>query len=189
MAERNTRRESSERMSDASFKLMDLLFKLVDLVFPHIGRRVEEFGIREGLTVVDYGCGPGRYTVHLASRVGPSGKVYAVDIHELAIQAVQRKASKLRLENVEAVLAVGYDSTLPDQIADVVCAIDMFFGIKQPTEFLAELRRIARRDGRLIIDDGHQPRSETRRKIVESGHWIIEQEVRDHLTCRPAPSS
>ena len=52
--------------------------------------------------------------------------------------------------------------------------------------FLGELKRIAKRDGVLIIDDGHQPREETKRKILESGHWAIWEETRDHLKCRPA---
>jgi ubiquinone/menaquinone biosynthesis C-methylase UbiE len=84
------------------------------------------------------------------------------------------------------VLAPGYDCGLPDRIADVVCALDMFFGIKQPTEFLAELKRITRPDGVLVIDDGHQPREVTKEKILASGLWIIQAETLDHLTCRPA---
>ena len=45
-------------MSNLGFRLMSLAFDLVDLVHPYIDRRVTTFGIREGMTVVDYGCGP-----------------------------------------------------------------------------------------------------------------------------------
>jgi ubiquinone/menaquinone biosynthesis C-methylase UbiE len=79
----------------------------------------------------------------------------------------------------------GYDSTLPDDIADVVCAIDMFFIIKEPAAFLGELRRIVKKDGRLVVDDGHQPRSETKNKILDSGFWDIVEETKDHLKCKP----
>ena len=175
----------SEKMSNISFRLMVLAFKFLDLFYPYIGRRVRAFGIREGMTVVDYGCGPGRYTTHFARLVGPSGKVYAVDIHELAIETVRKKAARYRLQNVVPVLARGYDSTLPDHVADVVCAIDMFFGIKGPTEFLGELRRIAKAEGTLVIDGGHQPRAVTKQKILASGHWKIWEETRDHLECKP----
>ena len=178
-------RRKSERMSDTSFRLMLLAFKLLDFLYPYIGRRVRTFGIREGTVVVDYGCGPGRYTMHFARLVGPSGKVYAVDIHELAIETVKEKAARYRLQNVVPVLAHGYDSTLPDHVADVVCAIDMFFGVKRPSEFLDELRRIAKAEGTLVIGDGHQPRAVTKRKILESGHWRIQEETRDHLKCKP----
>jgi ubiquinone/menaquinone biosynthesis C-methylase UbiE len=187
-------------MSNLGFRLMSLTFDLVDLVRPYIDRRVTTFGIREGMTVVDYGCGPGRYTTRFAKLVGDRGnpvgiaknglcrrgKVYAVDIHELAIQAVKAKSAKLGLQNVVPVLAHGYDSTLPNHVADVVCALDMFFGIKQPAEFLAELKRITKPDGVLVIDDGHQPRQMTKDKILASGLWVIQAETPDHLTCRPA---
>jgi hypothetical protein len=45
----------TERMSNLGFRLMSLTFDLVDLVRPYIDQRVTTFGIREGMTVVDYG--------------------------------------------------------------------------------------------------------------------------------------
>ena len=177
---------TTERMSDTSFKLMNLTFQVSDLIFPYIDRRVKRFGIQPGMTVVDYGCGPGRYTERFARLVGETGRVYAVDIHEMAIETIRRKADKRAWRNVVPLLASGYNSGVPDHVADVVCALDMFFIIKQPTEFLAELRRIAKMDGLLIIDDGHQPRQATRQKILDSGLWKIVQETDDHLKCKPA---
>jgi len=183
----NAQKRPTERMSDVGFRLMSLTFDLIDRVRPYIDQRVIAFGIREGMTVVDYGCGPGRYTTRFAKLVGKRGRVYAVDIHELAIEVVKGKVAKLDLLNVQPMLAQGYDCGLPDHVADVVCALDMFFAIKQPTKFLAELKRITRPDGVLIIDDGHQPRDVTKHKILVSGLWDILVETRDHLKCKPVP--
>ena len=178
-------RRGSERMSDFSFRGMELIFKVVDFVYPYIGKRIQRFGIQPGMTVVDYGCGPGRYTTKFAYLVGERGKVFAVDIHELAIEAVKNKIKKQRLKTVTPVLAKGYDSGIPDGVADIVCAIDMFFAINDPTAFLEELRRIINPEGFLIIDDGHQSRSETKRKIAASGYWEVIEESKDHLKCKP----
>lgn len=180
------KRRESERMSNLAFRMMTLLFKVVDSLCPYIDKRVRRFGIECGMTVVDYGCGPGRYTVRLARLVGERGKVYAVDIHELAIEAVEKKIAKQGLANVEPILARGYDSGVPDDVADVVCAIDMFFAVREPTAFLGELKRIAKPRGILVIDHEHQTREELKRKILDSGHWVIEEESKDHLKCRPA---
>ena len=179
-------KRKKERMSDFSFKLMNIIFHVIDFVYPYIDRRVKKFKILQGMTVVDYGCGPGRYTTRFAKIVGEQGKVFAVDIHELAIEAVKRKIDQYGLRNVVPVLVNGYDSTLPAQIADVVCAIDMFHIVKNYTEFLAELKRITKKDGLLVIDDGHQRRSVTKTSILESGHWNIFEETRDHLKCKPS---
>ncbi len=175
----------TERMSNASFRIMVLFFDVIDFFYPHVAKRVTRFGIGEGMTVVDYGCGPGRYTIAFAGLVGEKGKVYALDIHELAVETVKKRIAKRRLSNVQPVLIEGYNSTLPDETADVVCAIDMFFIVKSPTEFLAELKRIVKRSGTLVIDDGHQPRGVTKQKILDSGLWDIYEETPDHLKCKP----
>jgi len=178
-------KRKTEKMSNTSFRMMTLIFNVVDFLYPYIGRRVKKFGIQKGMTVVDYGCGPGRYATKIAGLVGQEGQVYAIDIHVLAIEGVRRRIRKYNLRNIQPILIDGYDSTLPDGTADLVCAIDMFWIIKQPAQFLEELRRILKPDGTLVIDDGHQPRSETRRKILDSGLWDIVEETKDHLKCKP----
>jgi len=185
LMKRINRKRKTERMSDWSFKLMNLIFQVIDFVYPGVDKRIQKFGIGPGETVVDYGCGPGRYTVRLARLVGEQGKVFAVDIHELAIEQVKKKIDKYGLKNVVPILAKGYNSTLPAHGADVICAIDMFHLIKNRAEFLAELKRIIKKEGVLIIDDGHQQRSATKSSILQSGYWHIIEENRDHLKCRP----
>jgi len=172
-------------MSNSSFRMMILLFDIIDFFYPHVAKRARRFGIAEGMTVVDYGCGPGRYTVNLAALVGERGKVYAIDIHDLAVETVKKRIAKRNLKNVQPILIEGYNSTLPNETADVVCAIDMFFMIKSPSEFLAEIKRIVKKNGILAIDDGHQPRVATKQKILDSGLWDIFEETPDHLKCRP----
>ena len=181
-----TTNQPTEKMSDKSFRMMSLFFKIVDFFFPYIKKRLKKFGIKDGMIVVDYGCGPGRYTLPIAEMVGIKGKVYAVDIHEMALKKVQEKIRKSGIKNIETSLAKEnndgeYNSGLPDNIADIVCAIDMFFIIKRPQEFLSEIQRILKPDGILIIDDGHQSRKETKQKIDRSGIFSIIEETKDHL--------
>jgi ubiquinone/menaquinone biosynthesis C-methylase UbiE len=179
----------TERMPDEAFRTMMRLFKVLDFVFPYVQRRAQRFGIEKGMTVVDYGCGPGRYSVFLSRIVGPEGRVYSVDIHPLAVKTVEDKARRMGTHNITTVLASGndegkYDSKLPDKVAEVVCVIDMFFVIKKPKDFLVEIGRILKDNGVLVIDDGHQSREETKKKILSSGVFEIYEETRDHLKCR-----
>jgi ubiquinone/menaquinone biosynthesis C-methylase UbiE len=177
-------------MSNSSFKLMTAIMKTMDLSNPtHIANRVKTFGITEGMTVVDYGCGPARYSPKYAKLVGDKGKVYAVDIHELAIEAVNKKIKKYSLQNVETKLASCYNSGLASHVADRVIALDMFFAVPDPTAFLKEIYRITKKDGLLIIDEGHQSREVAKQKIEASGVWEIISETKDHLTYRPIEES
>ncbi len=174
----------TDRMPDLAFRLMTAAFRLQDALLPYIDRRVRGFGLAPGMTVVDYGCGPGRYSLRFARLVGESGRVFAVDIHELAVEAVRRLAARHSLANLEGVLARGYDTGLPSALADRLCAIDMFFSVRDPSAFLAEVDRLLKPEGLLILDDGHQSRAATRAKLAASGRFEILQETRDHLTCR-----
>ena len=172
------------RQSYISFTLMTLGFAIRDLVRPR-ARRIAGFGIREGFTVIDFGCGPGGYLKRASELAGGRGRVYAVDVNELAIKAVNQRIEKQNLENVEAILTDGHSVNLVDHCADLIYALDVFHLIREPGPFLKELHRLLKTDGVLIIDDGHQSRRSTERKMLHSGLWVIGEETRDHLKCYP----
>jgi len=178
-------KREGEKMSNEAFRVMTWIMNVVDFFYSYVGRRAKTFGITSGMTVVDYGCGPGRYTMKFAGIVGDRGKVYAADIHEMAFEAVKKKSLKQGITNIETVLIDGYNSGLPDDAADMVCALNMFFSVRKPAALLKELNRITRRGGVLVIDDGHQKREKTLQEIHGSGLWDIVEESKDHLRCRP----
>ena len=161
--------------------MMSAIMALMDWLHPTVEKRSQGFGLREGMRVVDYGCGPGRYLHYYARLVGPAGSVYAVDVQPLAIEAAKRQAGRFGLGNVKPVLAQGYATGLPGQIADAVIALDIFFGLKDPSAFLQEARRICKPDGVLILDDGHESRSRTLQKVSASGLWKVAEASPDHL--------
>src|ERR671911_742967 len=100
-------------MSKFSFKAMILILRVRDL-FKSPQKVLSEVDmIKPGTHVLDYGCGPGNYTIIAAELVGPYGKVYAVDIHPLAIREVQKKARMKGLKNVHTILT-DYKTYLPD---------------------------------------------------------------------------
>ena len=172
-------------MSNLSFRLMCLIFNIVDAFYKYIPKRIENFGIAPGMTIVDYGCGPGRYTFPFAEKVGSTGKIYATDIHELAVKAVQKRAARNGIHQVEALLAEGYNTSIPSKCADMVCALDMFFIVSDTNNFLGELHRICKPGGTLILDDGHQSRSKTLKAIQDSSFWEITEQTADHIKCKP----
>lgn len=174
-----------DQMPDFAFRMMSTVMAVEDWLFPHLDQRIAGFGIREGATIVDYGCGPGRYTVRFSKLVGEKGKVYAVDVQALAFQYVKQKMEAQGLKNIIPVLPDGYRTDIPDHSADMAFALDMFFGVSDPVSLLAELHRIVEPEGVLILDDGHQSRERTLEKLGWSGKWEIVEASRDHLRCIP----
>ncbi|MFC2039427.1 methyltransferase domain-containing protein [Chloroflexota bacterium] len=67
-------------------------------------KQLEKSGVEEGQSVLGFGCGPRHYTVSAARTVGEEGMVYALDIHPLAIRAVENKSEKEKLANITTIL-------------------------------------------------------------------------------------
>ncbi|MFH2057603.1 MAG: SAM-dependent methyltransferase [Pseudomonadota bacterium] len=53
-----------------------------------VGKKLDQFGIEKGFILVDFGCGPGSFVEHASKLLDNDGKVYAVDVHPLAIKAI-----------------------------------------------------------------------------------------------------
>lgn len=175
---------SREQLPNIVFSMMRFIMKLNDIFRNQSEKNFRTLGLQQDQIVVDYGCGPARYVKKASETVGPKGKVYAVDIHPLAIKNVNQIKEKYSLQNVEAVLASGYSCNLPNRIADVVYALDMFHMIEHPTKLIEELARIVTYQGEIIIEDGHQPRSKTLKKINDSGLLCIYKQNKHHLVCK-----
>jgi len=167
------------------FRMMAFTMKLTDLFSDYSNKHFSTLELKKDQIVVDYGCGPARYIKNASEAVGPKGRVFAVDIHPLAIEDVNKRVKKLGLKNVEAILADGYCCSIPDNTADVVYALDMFHMIEQPIELLKELARIVKPGGIVIIEDGHQPRNETLAKIKSASLFTIYRLNKYHVVCKP----
>jgi len=176
-------------MPDASFKGMMWLYRFTNLIW-NPRRHLKKIPLKEGMVVVDYGCGPGCYTLPLAELVGPKGKVFAVDIQPLAIKTVKEKAARKSLTNIEAVLVDPYDTGIQGSSIDLVLLIDTFHMIKDRDALLAEIHRLLKPDGLLFMDPGHMKTSRAR-EIVEGTDLftIAECRGRDMLVAPKAKRS
>jgi len=165
-----------------NYKLMTAAMKFRHGSLAEISDRVSRFNIQKGSTIVDYGCGPGRYTIEFARLVGVEGKVIAVDLLEVALQETHKKLETGGFVNYELVLAQGYDSGVADNVADMVFAIDMFHHVSDVTAFLQEISRISKPEGLLFLSGGHMPRATVKAKIAEVGIWDILEEQKEFIS-------
>jgi ubiquinone/menaquinone biosynthesis C-methylase UbiE len=158
--------------SNFGFRLMALTYKLRDL-FQDPRRSLEKARLGKGMRVVDYGCGPGSFTVPAAELVGSEGKVFAVDIHPLAIKSVEEKARRKSLQNVETVLVRGYDTGIAASSVDRVLLIDTIHRIEDPEALFREIHRMLKPDGLLFMEKGHMPISDQKELVQSSGLFEV----------------
>lgn len=173
--------------SNIDFNLMSLVFWIRDLFSPPMNV-LKEAGIKEGFRVLDYGCGPGSYIVPLAQMVGPSGTVYALDLHPLAITKVNNLARKHDLSNVRTIQS-DCQTGLPDEHVDTVLLYDVFHDLSQPQAVLAELYRVLGASGTLSFCDHHLREFEIMGNIAGSNRFkLLEKGKKTHSFAKKSPA-
>ena len=140
----NERRDRQKPMSNTMFKMISLTAE-VFYKFMNLSRQLQKSGVRGGQAVLDFGCGSGHFTIAAARVVGDNGKVYALDVHPLAIEAVKKKVAKEGLSNVRTILS-DMDTGLPDESVHVVLLYRTFYLVKDKQGLLDELHRVLKPD-------------------------------------------
>ena len=111
---------------------------------------MDALNIADGSTVADVGAGAGWFTVRLARRVGPNGRVYAEDIQRPMLEAINYRVSREGLTNVRTVLGTPEDPKLPDGL-DAVLIVDVYAEVANPVSLLSDVARVLEPQGRVGI--------------------------------------
>lgn len=110
--------------------------------------------IAEGHSVVDYGCGPGMLSLELAQRVGPRGRVHAVDINDLFLSRAQGHADAEKLRERIVFHQISEDRLpLDDGSVDRVVCKNVLEYVDDPVATLRDFRRTLRPGGRVHAID------------------------------------
>jgi ubiquinone/menaquinone biosynthesis C-methylase UbiE len=138
-------------MSNLSFRFMALYFQFRDYLHPPT-KILERVGIQSGSNVLDFGAGSGSYSIPAAELVGSTGKVYAADIHPLAIQEIRKKADVKGIKNLYTILT-NCETKLPDESVHIVLLFYILHDFKDPDPIIRELDRTLRPSGILAVID------------------------------------
>jgi ubiquinone/menaquinone biosynthesis C-methylase UbiE len=115
---------------------------------------MDALGIAEGSVVADLGAGSGWFTVRLADRVKPTGKVYAEDIQPQMIEVIKRRVQRENLQRiVETKLGNPVDPQLPTNQLDAVLIVGTYYEMEQPVALLRNAARALKTDGKIGIID------------------------------------
>ena len=148
------------------FKAMSFFFKIRDF-FKDPMDKVSKTDVKKGDYILEYGCGPGSFTIPLAELVGRFGKVYAADIHPLSSEKVQEKAEKHDLHNIETI-KTECKTGLEENSIDTVILIDVLHDLEEYEENLKEFHRVLKPHGNLWVDDHHYDLPVIKQKIANT---------------------
>ena len=114
-------------------------------------KMLDSLEIKEGQTVVDLGAGNGYFSLRLARRVGPDGKVLAVDIQKEMLEMLRVLAIEAKVENIVRILGKPGDPKLPADKCDLVLLVDVYHEFSYPEHMLAAIRKTLKKDGRVVF--------------------------------------
>ena len=140
-------------VSNIHFRMMVNIMSVVKNI-RNIKKEIIRSGIKEGSSVLDYGCGPGFCTIPAAKIVGSQGMIYALDIHPLSIEIIEKKIKKHSLKNVKTILTDN-GTGLPSESIDVALLFNVIFMIQDKEKLIDELHRVLKKDGVIsIVNNG-----------------------------------
>lgn len=129
---------------------------------------VDTLRLTPGMVVLDAGCGPGRLTVPLAQRVGPDGRVVALDIQAGMLARAQAKVAAAGLTQVDFVAAALGNAQLPADHFDRTVLVTVLGEIPDRASALAALFASLKPGGVLaVVEVIFDPHFQSRQTVAQ----------------------
>ncbi|HZJ13925.1 MAG TPA: methyltransferase domain-containing protein [Chthoniobacteraceae bacterium] len=142
----------------------------------------ERAGFRRGHRILDVGCGPGFATVDLAQRVGPRGRVVAVDISQRFLTHLEERARARGLTNVRTIQGSVERLAIGEAGFDGAYARWVLCFVRRPAAVLRQVARRLKRGAVFVIQDYYNyehlviaPQCEAFRRVFRAVHesWRV----------------
>lgn len=116
--------------------------------------------VKPGMTVLDFGCAMGFFSLPMAKAVGPEGKVVCVDVQPKMLDILKRRATRAGLAERIKTHVCQDDSIALDGRAgrfDFALAFAVLHEVPDQDRLLAELSQLIKPGGRLLLAEpaGH----------------------------------
>ncbi len=107
--------------------------------------------VKDGMTALDMGCGPGFFTIEMACLVAGTGKVIAVDLQEGMLQKVRQKIKGTKLENRIILHKCEQDKIGVTEKVDFILTFYMVHEVPDKLNFFKELKSLLKKNGQMLI--------------------------------------
>lgn len=153
---------------------------------------LNNFGVREGAVVAEFGVGAGNFTYPLLEKVGTSGKVFAIDIQKGLLERLKKESLDKGIKNLEIIwgdVEVVGGTKLREGAVEVLVIANVLFQIDSKAGLVHEASRILKEGGRLLLIDwqesfsgiGPSPEAvvdeKTAKRIFETGPFQFKKSL------------
>ncbi|MBS0266331.1 MAG: methyltransferase domain-containing protein [Planctomycetes bacterium] len=114
-------------------------------------KMIDELQLKPGQSVADIGAGTGRLSLMMAEKVGPEGKVFAVDVQPEMLDIISVKLRQRNIKNVELVRGVDKNPKLKPESLDLALFVDVYHEFAFPYEMMSEVAKAMKVGGRVVL--------------------------------------
>ena len=151
-------------------------------VFDHRHEIVAALELKPGMTVADVGAGTGLFTRLISPAVGPTGKVYAVDIAKEFVDHIEKTAHEQKMENIVGVVCKQDSTELPPNSVDLVFICDVYHHFEFPQRTLHSIHEALKPNGQIVLIDYQRIAGKSSDFVmghVRAGQEVFTQEIVD----------
>lgn len=117
---------------------------------------VEKMDIRPGMIIADFGCGTGYFIFPLAKKIGKGGVIYAIDILNSKLEAIDSRAKLNGINNIitrRSNLELLNGSKLEKESVDWVILVNMLFqnNMEGKKKIMQETKRVLKKGGNVLV--------------------------------------
>lgn len=123
---------------------------------------IAQLDVVPGSVVIDFGSGPGYFSIPFAKSVGSDGQVYALDILPQALETVIGKARNSGVANITTKrvnLEKEHGTKLESDLADWIILKDILFQNQKKDVIIAEAHRVLKNGGKILVIEWNQKES------------------------------
>lgn len=147
---------------------------------------VEALGLKPGEVVADIGAGTGYITWRMAKKVGPHGKVYAVEIQQEMLDLLSSNMKERGVTNIVQALGTEMDPKLPPNALDLIIMVDVYHEFSFPFEMTEAMCKALKPGGRLALVEF---KKEDPTVPIKEVHKMSEAQVKKEMSVHPLEHS
>lgn len=142
------------------------------------GKLMRALKLRPGDVAADIGAGTGYFTFRMAKRVGPKGKVHAVDIQPEMLSIIAHRMKERGVANIELTQGTIVDPKLPKDSIDLILLVDVYHEFSHPYEMTQAMVAALKPGGRLVLVEYRKEDPSVPIKLV---HKMSEAQVKKEM--------
>ncbi len=117
----------------------------------HNPKRLLGSYIKQGMTVLDFGCGPGFFTIPMAEMAGDSGKVIAADLQQGMLDRLREKIAGKKIGKRIILHKVQEDSINIREKFDFALAFYVVHEVPSQERFFEEMKSLLKPGGKMLV--------------------------------------